>query len=211
MKKIAIIGGKGGIKKTSLARLLTVAIASAKQSSLNLDFDQGQSSFWRWSQRRNKEGLPAVEVYNLTTTRELRATLAAGTKDFAIVDGAAYRAADTQEIAEMVDLTVIPTSFSTDDVESAARLAKSLVDSGIPANRIAIAFFGVLYSPSDYDEVNTFFSSKGYFVVPGYVEHKLSYQQCQNYGRALNEVQFPGLAGTANRFANNLIDYARSL
>lgn len=211
MKKIAIIGGKGGIKKTTLARLLTVTISSLKKTSLNLDIDQGQSSYWRWSQRRAKAGLPEIEVFNVTTIRELRDTLNAGKDDFAVIDGAAYRAADTQEIAEMVDLTVIPTSFSTDDVESAARLAKSLVDNGIPAKQIAIAFFGVLYSPTDYDEVNTFFTSKGYYVVPGYVEHKLSYQQCQNFGRALNEVQFPGLAGTANRFANNLLDYARSL
>ncbi|HCI6749280.1 TPA: chromosome partitioning protein [Klebsiella variicola subsp. variicola] len=197
MLKIAILGGKGGITKSTYARALGVSLAKRQYDVIGFDTDGDQASFWRWNERRKKHhpdliNFPVVTGSNPVTIRKQiadRSAAMAGKKQAAVIDGAAYASKTVIQLAEIADLVVLPTRYSVDDMESAYRIYQELTQAGIPSHRIAIAFSGVSESKREHREAASTFEDAGIYVIPGYIPQLTSYSTAQDKGLSVCEVQ----------------------
>ncbi|MCS5737161.1 P-loop NTPase, partial [Herbiconiux daphne] len=57
MLKIAVLAGKGGVKKSSLSRTLATRLVARGFNTAGFDTDVDQASFARWMQRRVNNGI----------------------------------------------------------------------------------------------------------------------------------------------------------
>lgn len=213
MRSIAILGGKGGVKKTALARAIAVRLERHhKRSVIGFDMDEEQASFRRWMARRKAGGFtPVFSVIGDLTPMSLAKSIKGSGKDFAVVDGAAYASKITFEIAKIVDLTVLPTSYTVDDMESVIRVAKQLIAKGIPSEKILLVFSGVLESSASHRDAIAFVRSQGLNVIDGYIPLAKGYIQAQDRGQAICEVRYPGLFTLARTVIDGIIEHAEKL
>lgn len=209
MLKIAVLAGKGGVKKSSLSRTLATRLLQRGMSVAGFDTDIDQASFARWMRRRVNNGFePTFPVEADVKVSWLRMKLNDLNYDAAVIDGAAYASRDTLAIAELVDLTIIPTGYSVDDIEAAVRVGKALIEGGINKRHIMIAFWSVLESKSQHRERLAFIQAQGFNVTAGYVPLKPTYSTAMDFGLALTEVSAAGLRTTARVFIDELIQRA---
>lgn len=212
MLKIAVLAGKGGVHKSSLSRTLAARLVQRGLSTIGLDIDADQASFVRWMQRRINNGItPLFEVLADVKPNWIRTKLDGLNLDAAVIDGAAYASRDTVAIAEVVDLVVIPTGYSVDDVEAAIRVGKALIESGIPNRKILIAFWSVLESKAQHRDTLAFLQGHSFNVTHGYVPLKPSYSVAMGFGYALTEVNAPGLRTTARVFIDDILQRAKEV
>lgn len=211
MLRIAFLGGKGGITKTALARATATQLTKRGLNTIGFDTDGDQASFWRWMQRR-KESQPALPTFpvvtgSVATTIEKQSS--DSVFDAAVIDGAAYASRFVKDIARFVDLVVLPTRFSVDDLESTVRIYTELTRAGIPNNRLAVAFSGVSESKKEHREARGLLEGMGIHVLPGYIPQMLSYSTAQDQGLSLCEVKNqPRLFTLARYMADAIIDHA---
>lgn len=209
MLKIAVLAGKGGVKKSSLSRTLATRLLQRGMSVAGFDTDADQSSFARWMERRVNNGIePTFPVMADVKVNWLRTKLEGLSYDAAVIDGAAYASKDTPAIAEKVDLVVIPTGYSVDDIEAALRVGKALIAEGIPNRKIIIALWSVLESKAQHRDTVTFFEGHNFNVTADYVPLRPTYSAAMGYGYALTEVNAAGLRTTARTFIDGLIQHA---
>lgn len=211
MLKIAFLGGKGGITKTALARATGTQALKRGFTVVGFDTDGEQASFIRWNQRRkNRADKPAtfpVVSCTVATTIEKQANESAF--DIGIIDGAAYASRFVVNIAQIVDLVVIPTRYSVDDLESAVRVHQQLVEAGIPAQRLALAFSGVAESVKEHAAAESTLEELGIYAIPGYIPQMTSYSTAQDDGLSLCEVPNQARLFTMARWlVNGIIDRA---
>ena len=84
MKKIAILGQKGGSGKTTIATALAVRAAQDGHSVALFDLDP-QGSATRWAERREGEN-PAVVSCQIFMLEKMLAKAEEGGADFAFID-----------------------------------------------------------------------------------------------------------------------------
>lgn len=209
MLKIAVLAGKGGVHKSSLSRTLATRLVQRELTTIGLDVDTDQSSFARWMQRRVNNGItPTFPVEADVKVNWIRTKLDHINYDAAVIDGAAYASRDTLAIAEVVDLVVIPTGYSVDDIEAAIRVGKALLTGGIDRRNILIAFWSVLESKSQHRDALAFVQGQHFNVTHGFVPLKPTYSAAMGFGQALTEVSAAGLRTTARVFVDEIINRA---
>ncbi|VGQ11476.1 hypothetical protein SB5439_04956 [Klebsiella variicola] len=218
MLKIAILAGKGGVTKTTIARAVGVQLEKRDFDVIGFDTDGDQASFWRWNERRKKLNpqpviFPVVTGANPVTIRKQiadRVTAGTGTKkQAAVIDGAAYASRFVAQVAEFADLVVLPTRYSVDDMESTYRIYQELIQAGIPAKRLAIVFSGVSESKREHREAMSTFKDAGMYVISGYVPQMSSYSMAQDSGLSICEVpNQPRLFTLARWLIDAVIDRA---
>lgn len=208
--RIALLAGKGGITKSTLARALAVRLTQRGFSTVGVDMDQGQASFWSWSQRRldNAKCPITFPVVNIALPMRVKRELANADFEAGVIDAGAYASADTVEISGFVDLVCIPTTTSVDDLESAIRLVKGLLEKDVPAERIAIVFSGLMDTEEEVREARDYFDAMGVYSVPGGIERMKSYRKAQDKGASIIETAFPGPNYAARLVIDAIIDRA---
>jgi chromosome partitioning protein len=201
---ISLLNQKGGVGKSSLARALAVEFARNGWGVHVADLDRAQQTFFKWSQRREEEGIkPAIETALYADPKAaLKASLSA---DVLIVDGKAFADTHALAIAQDSDLVIIPVGVSLDDLEPSLKLAVELVNKGINKNHI---IFVVCRVPDNGDKEarNTRSSIKawGFDVVQGWLPFKPSYSQAMDKGLAFTETQYKTLNSKADRIIEQL-------
>ncbi|MCK7435929.1 ParA family protein [Enterobacter bugandensis] len=209
MLKIAVLAGKGGVKKSSLSRTLAARLVQRGLSVAGFDTDIDQASFARWMQRRINNGIePTFPVMADVKVNWIRTKLDSLNYDAVVIDGAAYASKDTPAIAEVVDLVVIPTGYSVDDIEATLRVAKALIAEGIPNRKILIALWSVLESKPKHRDTVTFLEGHNFNVTADFVPLRPSYSAAMDFGYALTEVNAAGLRTTARTFIDGVINHA---
>lgn len=215
---IALLGGKGGVTKSTIARALGVAYAAADWKVLGADLELGQATIRKWAGRREDAGLtPRLPVQSFGAVSLVAREIKSGKWDLVILDCPAFASKSTVEVAELADLVVLPTRFSIDDMESTAETANSLVVAGIPAEKIAIVFSGVAEARSqserdrDHEEGRAYFSTTPYFVVNGYIPHQKALSTAQDAGRAITECQYKGPRNKADAVIQGIISRFESI
>lgn len=209
MLKIAVLAGKGGVKKSSLSRSLAARLVARGLNTVGLDSDVDQASFVRWMNRRIKNGIdPTFPVLADVKPSFVRQKLDDMDYDAAVLDGAAYASRDTVAFAEAVDLVVIPTGYTVDDIEAAIRVGKALREMKIPNEKILIVFWSVLESKSQHREAMAFIQANNFNVMGDYVPLRPTYGAAMNFGFALTEVNAAGLRTTARTFCDGIIQRA---
>lgn len=198
----ALLGKKGGIKKSTLARALAVEGARSSLNVLLVDLDTDQSSSVSWHGRRIEHGLaPCPDVQAFPAPQGARSL----THDLMILDTPGRADAQLLAAATKADVVFQPSGPSLDDLEPAVRVFHSLVRRGIPKSRLHIVLTGV-QTQCEVDLARAYVAASGYSCLEHTLEQKASYAAAQNTGRAITEVPHPSPRKKADALIQEMID-----
>lgn len=202
---IGMVSQKGGVGKSTLARLLAREYAQAGWSVKIADLDISQGTSTDWKQRREQSSLdPEVAVEPFRTVAQ--AVKIAELYDLIVFDGPPHSMSGTLEIGRASALTVLPTGLSLDDLRPSVMLAHELVDNGIPASKILFALCRVGDRENEIEEARTYITRAGYDCAAGSLPEKTGYRRASDEGKALSEVTYPSLKERAEELAQSIID-----
>lgn len=147
---VGMVSQKGGVGKSTLARLVAREYALAGWTVKIADLDVSQGTSFNWQSRRLQAGIePVIAVERFGAVEQ---ALKIGEHyDLVILDGPPHSTAGTLKIAEASLLTVLPTGLSLDDLEPSVLLAHELRKRGIKTTRLAFALSRVGDSESEIE------------------------------------------------------------
>lgn len=206
---ISLISQKGGVGKSTLARLLAVEIAKAGWRVKIADLDPAQGTATKWKARRDVAGLqPDVAVEKFRTVE--RAIKEAEHFDLMILDGPAHAEKGGKVMAEASDLILIPTGYSLDDMEPQIEAAYELEDAGISSEKILFVFCRAKGSESEDAAARTYLRKARLIVLDPVLPELASIRQGHAEGRAASEVPFPKVQEKAIDVAQQIVDLLMS-
>ncbi|MGH9444135.1 MAG: P-loop NTPase [Terriglobia bacterium] len=202
---VSMASQKGGVGKSSLARLLACIFATLGWTVKIADLDIGQGTSFQWRSRRLEHHVePDVPVEQFGNVD--KALALASQYDVLILDGAPHATNSTRAMAEKSNLTVIPTGLSLDDLVPAVVLAHDLVKHGVSRDTIVFALCRVGDSEIEIEEAHSYLQKAGYDVLPGAIPEKTGYRRASDNGRALTETRFASLNHHAEEVAQGMVD-----
>lgn len=129
LKLVSFIGQKGGVGKSSLARLLCVGAALDGRKVLLADFDLDQLSCLEWNATRLRHNIePEIDVRSFKSLKKLRKT--EERFDLIVADTRGLADDLTKEVAEESSVVFLPTGTSADDLRPTLALAQRLARHG---------------------------------------------------------------------------------
>lgn len=202
---VAMVSQKGGVGKSTLARLLAREFAAQdwRVKIADLDISQGTSFQWR-SRRLVHKVEPDVPVEQFGSV--VKALKCAPQFDLLICDGAPHSTSATRAIALASDLTVIPTGLAVDDLQPAVTLAHDLVKHGVPRGKIVFALCRVGNSAAEIEDGRAYLEQSGYDILPGALAEQVAYRRASDEGRALTETRYASLNERAEQLAQGMVD-----
>ncbi len=205
-RKIAILSQKGGVGKSTTARLIAREFALADWKVKILDFDTKQGTCVKWKLRREQNSIePELPVETFRTISQ--AMKIDQHYDLLILDGQPHSSSLTLEMAQASDSILLPTGLSRDDLEPTILLAHELAEAGIKVEKIAVLLCRVGDSEIEIAEAKVLIQKAGYQVLSHELPEKTSYRRASDSGKALSEVSNPHLKAKAERFAQSIINF----
>src|ERR1700683_2237539 len=202
---VAMVSQKGGVGKSTLARLLAREFAAQgwNVKIADLDISQGTSFEWRMRRLQGKiEPDVAVEQFGSVD----KALNLADHYDLLVLDGAPHSTSATRAIALASHLTVIPTGLALDDLRPAVVLAHDLVKQGVSRDKIVFALCRVGDSALEIEDSRAYLEKTGYGILSGALPEKTAYRRASDEGRALTETRFPSLKERAEELTQGMVD-----
>jgi len=202
---VAMVSQKGGVGKSTLARLLAREFAAQEWRVKIADLDISQATSFQWRARRLEHQIEpdiAVEQFG----RVDQALKIGDQYDLLIFDGAPHGSQATRSIALASDLVVIPTGLAVDDLQPAVTLAHDLLKNGVPKNKITFALCRVGSSLSEIEDAGSYLKQAGYAVLAGALPEQVAYRRASDEGRALTETRFQSLNERAEQLAQGMVD-----
>ena len=203
--KIAMVAQKGGVGKSTLARIIAVEAAKGGLAAKIADLDTQQSTSVNWAVRRAENGIePEVraEAFKSVDT----ALKDAETFDLYIFDGAPHSSVETRQACQAADMVIIPTSEGLDDLQPSVILANNLLKEGIPVERIAFALCITSDSARELAGARDYLGKTPYTVLDGEIPFRSAFKTAMDQGKAITETSFPTLRKRADAMAQNIID-----
>lgn len=202
---VSFVSQKGGVYKSTLARLLAREFAAQQWNVKIADLDISQGTCFQWRTRRLESQIePDVPVEQFGSVD--KALKVAGQYDLLIFDGAPHSSSATRSIAQASHLTVIPTGLAVDDLQPAVTLAHDLVKHGVPGAKIVFVLCRVGDSAAEIEDARSYLQQAGYAVLAGTLPEKVAYRRASDEGRALTETRFPSLNHRAEEVAQGMVD-----
>ena len=134
--KIAMVGQKGGVGKSTLARIIAVEATKGGLQAKIADMDTQQSTSVNWAARRAEKGVePQIRVEPFRSVDT--ALKDAEGFDLYIFDGAPHSSQETRRACQVSDMVIIPTSEGLDDLHPSVILANNLLKEGNAPEKIA--------------------------------------------------------------------------
>lgn len=204
---IGIVSQKGGVGKSTLARMIAREAAEGGLSVKIADLDHQQQTSAKWQARRAENGLkPEIRVETFQNVKT--ALEEAHGFDVYIVDGAPHASRDTAMVASQASLIVIPTSDSDEDLEPAVLLAHELKGKGVPIERIGFALCLVSDSNREVQAAQDYLRKTPYQLLDGEIPFRTGFRQALAQGRAITEAPYRTLVRRADQLAQSIIDAA---
>lgn len=204
---IGVVSQKGGVGKSTIARLLATEFARMDGASWDVkiaDLDVSQATSFHWMQRRHQNGTkPEIRVEGYQ--RLEKATSDAEHFDVMVVDGAPHATSETLRIAKVANLVVIPSGTALDDLVPTVKLAHELRKAGIPAERIMFCLTRTSDSEAETAEARTYLTEAGYQVAGGSLPERVAYRRASDVGLAATETAFPSLNERARALFNDIV------
>ena len=202
---IGMISQKGGVGKSTLARMMAREFAEGGMSVKIADLDTQQQTCTYWAGRRAENGVtPEIQVQGIASVKS--AIEDAARFDAYILDGKPNASEQTFEVAKVCDLVVIPTGQTVDDLHPGVVLAHTLVKKGLPLHKIAFAMFKTTGSERENSAARQYLKQAGYLVLDGEVPVSTGYGSASDMGKAITETSFKTLNGKAATLAQSVID-----
>ncbi len=202
---IGMISQKGGVGKSTLARMMVREFVEGGLSAKVADLDTQQQTCTHWAGRRAENNVqPELQVQSFakldTALRE------ASRFDALILDGKPNASEQTMEIAKASDLVIIPTGQTVDDLHPGVVLAHGLRRKGIPASKIAFAMFKTTGSNRENAAARQYLGDAGYTVLKGEVQVSTGFGSASDMGKTITETSFSSLNKRASELAQSVID-----
>lgn len=203
---LGVVSQKGGVGKSTLARLIAREYANAGWNVKIADLDVAQGTSYNWQARRLQFDLtPVIPVERFGTVEQ---ALKIGSQyDLVILDGPPHSTAGTHKIAEASEIVILPTGLSLDDLEPSVLLAHELVKKGTPRLKIAFALCRVGESEAEISEARSYVEQAGYTILKGEIPEKTAYRRASDEGRTLTETRFPSLNQRSDLLAQSIVDH----
>jgi chromosome partitioning protein len=200
-----MVSQKGGVGKSTLARMMAREFVAGGMSAKIADLDTQQQTCTHWAGRRAEGGVePELQVQSYAS---LKTALEDGARfDSLIVDGKPNASDQTIEIAKASDLVVIPTGQTVDDLHPGVVLAHNLRKKGIGIERIAFAMFKTTGSERENAAARQYLVQAGYTVLDGEVPVSTAYGSASDTGKTITETSFRTLNDRAAKLAQSVID-----
>ena len=189
---ISLISQKGGVGKSSLARLIAVEYARSGRSVKIADLDKNQASTTKWKVRRDASSIePEVAVEKYATVE--RAIRDAAQFDLMVLDGPAFAEAGGKAMAAASDLVIIPTGYGVDDLDPQVETVYDLEDAGIDPGKIIFVFCRADASDSEDMAARKTLKGAGMTIIKPIFPERRSIRQAQNHGYAASEISHQSL------------------
>ena len=202
---LGIVSQKGGVGKSTLARLLAREFAAQQWRVKIADVDLSQATSFQWRSRRLEHQVqPDIPVEQFG--RVDQALRVVEQYDLLIFDGAPHSSKATRDIAAASHLTVIPTGPAVDDLQPAVMLAHDLLRNQVPRPKIAFAICRVGHSLAEIKDARLYLDEAGYAVLDGTLPEQVAYRRASDEGRALTETRYPTLNARAEELAQSMVD-----
>jgi chromosome partitioning protein len=202
---IGMISQKGGVGKSTLARMMAREFVAGGLSTKIADLDTQQQTCTNWVGRRaENEVTPEIQVQSFASIKS--AIEDAERYDALILDGKPNASEQTIEIAKVANLLVIPTGQTVDDLHPGVVLAHSLRKKGVSPDMIAFAMFKTTGSERENAAARDYIAQAGYMVLDGEVSVSTAYGSASDQGKAITETSFRSLNDRASHLAQSVID-----
>lgn len=188
--KLGVVSQKGGVGKSTIARAVASAYASAEWNVKVADLDINQSTSFAWLQRRLQADVkPVVGVECFGTVGQ--ALRVADAYDLMVFDGAPHATKATVEIAKASDLLVLPTGLSLDDLVPTVILANTLVEKhSVSPERISFALCRAGNSKSELQEAKDYLSATPFHLLDGVMAEKTAFRRAHDGGLSAIETPY---------------------
>lgn len=207
---IGMVSQKGGVGKSTLARMMAREFVAGGLSTKIADLDTQQQTCTHWAGRRAEHAVsPEIQVQSFASVKT--ALGEAPRFDALILDGKPNASEQTTEIAKAADLVVIPTGQTVDDLHPGVVLAHALRKKGIAQDKIAFAMFKTTGSERENAAARQYLTEAGYTVLEGEVSVSTAYGSASDIGKAITETSFKSLNERASRLAQSVIDVMAEL
>lgn len=206
---IGIISQKGGVGKSTVARMLAREYASAQWDVLiaDMDIQQGTSTDW-YTRRLENKIEPDFSVQKFSTVEK---ALKQGEKyDLVVFDGAPHATRQTQQIAKASNLVILPAGNSKDDLNPQIRLAHELSDI-IDHKHIFFTLTRVGDSEAENEGTQDWIEQAGYKVLKGAIPERTAYRNAMDDGKTLTETRFKTLNDKADEVVQAVVDQFKTL
>lgn len=200
---VSFISQKGGVGKSTLARLLGVEMARAGWRVLIADLDANQGTATEWKVRRDREELePDVDVMKLRSVE--RAVKEAARYDLGILDGPAHAERGGVTMARASELVILPAGYSLDDLEPVVKLAYELEGAGVDMSKIRVALGRVRGSAKEGRGVRTYLQRAGLATFSAELRELATIRQAHMTGRCASETSHPKINDEARTVAREI-------
>ena len=203
--KIAMVAQKGGVGKSTLARIIAVEAVKGGLQAKIADLDTQQSTSVNWAARRAENSIePQIRAEPFKSVDT--ALKDSQNFDLYIFDGAPHSSVETRQACLASDMVIIPTSEGLDDLQPSVVLANNLLKEGIPANKIAFALCITSDSAREISGARDYLNQTPYKVLAGEIPFRSAFKTAMDQGKAITETSFPTLRKRADAMAQNIID-----
>lgn len=203
---IGMVSQKGGVGKSTMARLVAREYARAGWNVKIADLDISQGTSTDWKQRRERAGVtPDVAVEPFGTVAQALKIVA--NYDLVLFDGPPHSMAGTLEIARASDAIVLPTGLSLDDLRPSVLLAHELVGNSVSRSKLAFVLCRVGDRENEIAEARSYIRKAGYEVLQSELPERTGYRRASDQGRAVSEATHPSLRDRAEQLAQSIVNF----
>lgn len=208
--KIGLISQKGGVWKSTLARALATAYP-ADWSVMIADLDTKQGTCTAWQQRRLAAGIqPTIQV-QMFGSAAAALSKGDGLADVLIVDGRPTADRDTAVVARGVDMVILPTGLTLDDLVPTVTLANELADThGVDPARVVFALIRAT-NETEIAEAREYLGKTRFATLAGSISLKPAYSRAMDSGRSLIETPSPAPRARAREVVSAAIKHLEHL
>lgn len=202
MLAIACLSQKGGVGKSTLARLIARTYAVGGWQVKIADFNTKQKTSVDWAALRMSQNIePEIPAEAFSEVQRA----IKGDYDLVIFDGKPDSDTQTIRLAQSAELIVIPTGISADDLVPQVRFAQELKLRGIDTRKILFVLNKTTDSMAAIADARTFISTAGFAIAQNFLPTKTAFVNAHNQGRTLAETDFPSLNDRADAVAQEII------
>ena len=203
MKIASFVGQKGGVGKSTLARVLAVKAAHEGRRVLLGDFDLEQLSCIDWSATRLRNGIePDIEARAFKSLKKLRKTVE--NFDLMVVDTRGLADELTTDVSQESDVVFLPTGTSMDDLRPTLALARRLAKSSKEGSKVVLVLSKVGRSERLLENARIVIDEAGFDVLSNVWPERDGFQADLDMGRAGSESHNPHLRESAQRIEAEL-------
>jgi chromosome partitioning protein len=203
---VSFVSQKGGVGKSTLARLFAVGAAHRGKRTLLADFDLEQMTCVEWNALRLKHEVePDIDARAFKSLKKLRKNEEAA--EFIVVDTRGLADDLTRDVAEDSDVVFLPTGTSGDDLRPTLALARKLAKHGAEG-RLVLVLSKVGRSETQLAKAIETIEESGFELLGEHWPLRDGFQADLDAGRAGRESRNPYLREAAERMEDALFDRA---